>query len=125
VSKTKKEVTAAEEEHLKVIIKDGDFSDYMDTLKGKEVLVRSNNQGGAHVGILIAYESSAAGVNVMLDKCRCLWSWSGAYSSHEIAADGVAVNSKISTPVRSFLANVCEIIPVAAKASATLASRWK
>lgn len=76
---------------------------------GTRVLIRTYS-AGVHFGTLISRE----GQEVHLEQARRLWSWNGALSLSEIAANGINIsNSKISVPVAEILlTQAIEIIPI-------------
>lgn len=77
--------------------------------EGTRVLIRTTT-AGVHFGTLI----SRNGLEVHLGESRRLWSWSGALSLSEIAANGLDIkNSKISVAVEEILlTQATEIIPI-------------
>ena len=76
---------------------------------GKYVVVRTYS-AGVHVGVL----KTRNGQEVVLTDAKRIWSWSGANTLHEIAANGVAKSSKVSDAVDSILlTQAIEIIPTA------------
>ena len=77
--------------------------------KGQRVLVRTQS-AGVHYGTL----ESRLGQETILSNARRIWSWAGALSLSEIAANGVKLSdSKISVPVEEIiLPTSVEIIKV-------------
>lgn len=81
----------------------------MINFNNKRVLIRTQS-AGVHYGTLIGKE----GMEVHLKDARRLWSWNGALSLSEIAANGLDIkNSKISERVDEIgLTQSIEIIPI-------------
>jgi len=80
-----------------------------DLFIGRKVLVRATNSG-VHFGTLVERD----GQEVLLEKARRIWSWSGALSLNEIATEGPNLEeSKISEEVAEMLVfEAIEIIPI-------------
>lgn len=83
-------------------------------MNGKKVLIRTTS-AGVHFGTLI----SRKGQEVHLKNARRLWSWTGALSLSEIAANGINLaGSKVSVPVDEIiLTQATEIIPISEKSN--------
>jgi hypothetical protein len=61
------------------------------------------------------------GTAVLLADARRLYRWSGAFTLHEAAVNGVGEDSRISQPVdRILLTQSIEVIPCTAKAAENL-----
>lgn len=86
---------------------------------GTRVLIRTYS-AGVHFGTLIERN----GQEVHLSSARRLWSWQGALSLSEIAANGCDIkNSKISVPVEEILlTQAIEVIPISK--DSTMNSLW-
>jgi hypothetical protein len=88
------------------------------------VIIRTRD-AGVHVGVLASYDAAARAVT--LSDSRRLWRWRGANTLNEVALHGVAEEyTRLSQPVPAIvILDVCEVIPVAASAAASLTtSRW-
>jgi hypothetical protein len=77
--------------------------------KGTFVLIRTYS-AGVHFGTLLSHK----GQEVHLSNARRLWSWNGALSLSEVAANGIKLSeSKVSVPVEEIiLTQAVEIIPI-------------
>lgn len=82
--------------------------------KGKRVLVRAG-AAGVHYGTL----ESRSGQETHLSDARRIWSWSGALSLSEIAANGLDIkNSKLSEKVEEvILPTSIEVILISEKSN--------
>lgn len=85
--------------------------------KGSPVLIRTYS-AGVHFGTLVKRE----GQEVHLSNARRLWSWSGALSLSEVAANGINISgSKVSVPVEEIiLTQAIEIIPISKQSNLPL-----
>lgn len=74
---------------------------------GEFVLVRTRS-AGVHCGTL----GESHGTAVLLADARRVWSWTGAFSLHEMSVRGCSEQSRISAPVRRIvLTEAIEVIP--------------
>ena len=83
---------------------------------GEFVILRTNS-AGVHMGTLREIHGTAA----LVEDCRRLWQWQGAFTLNEVALFGCAESSRISRPVpRILLTEVIEVIPCTKKATENL-----
>lgn len=89
--------------------------------KMKYVVVRTYS-AGVECGELV----SRKGREVVLANARKIWRWFGANTLHEVANNGVSVESKISEPVKqNTLTEAIEVIECSAAGEANLrAAKW-
>ena len=84
---------------------------------GKDVIIRSY-ASGVHFGRLSYYN----GKEVILENCRRIWSWEGAFTLSAVSQEGVKT-AKMSIWVPEFSCpDVCEVIPCSDKASKQLSA---
>ena len=81
---------------------------------GIYVLVRTYS-AGVHFGLL----KKKAGMQVVLDEARRIWSWEGAFTLSAVATSGVG-DGKLSTKIDGFLTEAIEIMPLTATAKECL-----
>ena len=84
-------------------------------LLGKYVIVRTYS-AGVHVGFL----KSVDGAEVILEKCRMIYYWKGAFTLRELSLNGVSEGSKITAEVPLNCLTKIEIIPVSDKCAKIL-----
>lgn len=88
----------------------------MKELIGKKVLVRAY-EAGVYFGTLAEKE----GNEVTMTNVRNIWRWNGASCLSQIANDGVAETSRLSSVVNEMvILNVCQIIPCTEKSISNL-----
>lgn len=87
------------------------------------VLVRTRD-AGIHVGYLADYDR--ANQAVTFHESWRVWRWRGANTLSEVTVDGISEQSAVARPVRgNEVLGVAEVLPVSAKAAATLTHpRW-
>lgn len=93
--------------------------------KLKYVMVRSQS-----AGVFVGYLKSKKGQEVILEKARRIWYWSGAASLSQLAMQGTSDPSGCKFPIEVTqveLLNVIEILSVTELAKASIASVpvWK
>lgn len=85
---------------------------------GRYVIVRTYS-AGVHCGTLKARD----GRDVVLERARRIWSWSGAFTLSAIAVNGLSGSSKLSIEIPEILlTESIEIIPCSEEAAAKLRS---
>ena len=87
----------------------------MQELLNKHVMIRTET-AGVHFGTLASAEYTLAGIVVKLTNATRIWSWTGALSLSELAAQGsTKKDSKFSVEVPSIYLNAIEVIEMTDK----------
>lgn len=82
---------------------------------GKHCVVRTYSEG-VHIGTV----ENVDGTEVLLKNARRLWQWKGAFTLSEVAANGVAKDSRIAVTLPEiFLTQAISFIPTTEKARKT------
>ncbi len=82
---------------------------------GKYCIIRTYS-AGVHCGFL----KSIDGCEVLIEQCRQIYFWKGAFTLRELSLNGVAEGSKITAPVPVNSLTKIELIPVSEEASKLL-----